>query len=212
MTNPFALDTAPVVSTATGQPVVHQQPVPANPFAGVAQPAPVAPVAAQPVPVVTAPGDDPFSGPAPQQPRGPRLRDLYGRLLLVVPVKLEKDVPNRREPGKTQDRMTADVIVLDGGPIAYGGTPEKTPSVPHDKTAQVPHKTAAQYISAAGIISQCREALAKRMLGQPGMVLGRLTVGQAKEPGHNAPWLLSVPTDADKALARQYLAQVDPFA
>lgn len=202
MTNPFATDTLPA---PTVQP---------NPFASAA---PVAAVAA-PAPVAASPapdpfgGADPFSAPAPQAPRGPRLRDLYGRLVLLVPTKLEIGVPNRLQPGTTQDRMTTDVIVLDGGPIAFGGKPEATPPVPHDKTAQLPHKTQGMYISSTGLISQCREALAKRAQGQPGMVLGRLGVGTAKEVGQNAPWLLSLPTDADKALARQYLAQVDPFA
>lgn len=216
MTNPFALAAPPA---APDQP---RPPTAANPFAA----APAVPAAPTPVPAAVTTGapvaggyasgagvtDDPFSAPAPQQPRGPRLRDLYGRLLLVVPTKLEQGVPNRLQPGSTQDRMTADVIVLDGGPIAFGGKPEAVPPVPHDKTAQVPHKTPGMYISSSGLISQSREALAKRAQGQPGMVLGRLGVGTKKEEGQSAPWLLSVPTDADKTLARQYLAQVDPFA
>lgn len=190
--NPFGTPTAPVALT--------------NPTGGATVPAPM------PAQTIPYGGEDPFAGPAPQQARGPRLRDLYGRLLLVIPHKLEEGIPNRLQPGTTQDRMTADVIVLDGGPIAYGGKPEGTPPVPHDKTANVPHKTDRMYISSAGLISQCRDALAKRQAGQPGMVLGRLGVGEAKEPGQSAPWLLSQPTDADKVTARAYLATVDPFA
>jgi hypothetical protein len=83
--------------------------------------------------------------------------------------------------------------------------------VPHDKVAQLPHKNARMFVSSVGLISQCREALAKRAQGQPGMVLGRLSVGEAK--GDQAPpYLLTPPTDADKVIARAYLAQVDPFA
>lgn len=208
MTNPFALDTpaAPAAPTA---------PAPlANPFGSPGNPVALTnPTGGATVPVpMFAPGDDPFSGPAPQQPRGPRLRDLYGRLLLVVPHKLEEGVPNRLQPGTVQDRMTADVIVLDGGPINYGGKPEATPPVPHNKVAQVPHRTERMFVSSAGLISQCRDALAKRRVGQPGMVLGRLGVGDAKEPGQNAPWLLTPPTEQDKQIARQYLSTVDPFA
>lgn len=199
MTNPFALDTpAPAI---------------AAPFTPAA--APVAPVAMAPVAPVAQPygGDDPFSGPAPQAPRGPRLRDMYGRLILLVPHKLEEGIPNRLGPaGSVQDRLTADVVVLDGGPIAFGGAPEKVPPRPHDKSAAVPHKNARMFISSVGLISQCREAIAKKVTqGQPGMVLGRLGVGEAK--GEQAPpYLLTPPTDADKAVARQYLANVDPFA
>jgi hypothetical protein len=199
VTNPFALDTPPApvstpTSTATVTATPTMPPPTADPFAGAG-------------------GDDPFSGPAPQQARGPRLRDLYGRLLLIVPLKLEEGIPNRlSQNGGTQDRMTADVIVLDGGPIPYGGAPEKVPPRPHDKTAAVPHKNARMYISSVGLISQCRDALAKKIrTGQPGMVLGRLNVGEAK--GDQAPpYLLTPPTDQDKQVARQYLANVDPFA
>lgn len=210
MTNPFAtIPTAPAPAAPAAQP---------NPFAAAPAPAAPAAPAAQPAPVAASPapgafdGGDPFSAPAPQAARGPRVRDLYGRLLLIVPIKLEENIPNRIEPGKFQDRMTADVITLDGGPISFGGAPEATPPVPHDKTATVPHKTARQYVSNSGLISQCREALAKRLRGEPGMVLGRLGVGAKPANGGNAPYLLSPPTEADKQIARAYLAQVDPFA
>jgi hypothetical protein len=138
---------------------------------------------------------------------------MYGRLLLIIPHKLEEGIPNRLgKAGDVQDRMTADVVILDGGTIAYGGAPEKIPAVPHTKSAEVPLKSARMFISSAGIISQCRQALAKKVAtGQPGMVLGRLSVGEAK--GDQAPpYLLTPATDADKQLARQYLANVDPFA
>jgi hypothetical protein len=197
--NPFA--DPETIATA---PAVAQAPAPA--------PAPATPVTASVAPQNTTTDVDPFDSPAPQEPRGPRIRDLYGRLLLIVPKRLEESVPNRLQPGTTQDRMTADVIVLDGGPIAYGGRPEQVPPVPHDKTAAVPHKTANQYVSNRGLISQCRLALAAKATGGPGMVLGRLGVGKPGEDGQNAPYILSLPTDADKALARQYLASVQPFA
>ncbi len=40
-----------------------------------------------------------------------------------------------------------------------------------------------------------------------GMVLGRLGKGEAKK-GQSAPWTLADPTDADKDIARKYLAYV----
>lgn len=42
-----------------------------------------------------------------------------------------------------------------------------------------------------------------------GMVLGRLGQGSAK-PGQSAPWLLAEATDADKQVARDYLAENAP--
>jgi len=195
-----------------------------NPFAltdNTSAPVP-APVAAQPVaapaPATLPAGEDPFanSDPSPQAPRSPRFRELYGRLIILVPKRLEKGLVSGRfkNPDGSaviQDRMTADLIVLDGGTIHYGGEPEKVPPIAHDKTAEVPARWNDTFISFAGIISQCRDALAARAAGRPGMVIGRLTKGTDSGKG-NPPWLITPATDADKALGRQYLATVDPFA
>lgn len=193
MTNPFAMtDTAPVA--------VQPTPAPAAPAA------PVAPAASY--------GDDPFGAPAPQLPRGPRLREMYGRLLLLVPHKVEYNIPNTIEPGKFQDRMTADVIILDGGPIAFGGAPEKVGGKAHDQNATIPHKTERMFISAAGLISQSRDALALKAAGKVGRVLGRLTTGNPPAGGGNPPWILTAATDADKQLAMAWLnanPAPDPF-
>jgi hypothetical protein len=201
--NPFAYTppTAPVPAPApapTPAPVAFQAPAPAA----------AGPAAAPAQPAYVPGGEDPFSGPAPQQARGPRVQDLYGRLLLLVPHKLEEGIPNRLQPGTTQDRMTADVIVLDGGTIHYGGAPEKVPPVPHTKSAEPPLRTPRQFISNSGLISQCRKALVRRQQGQIDMVLGRLT----RSTEGNKPYLLTPPTEADKAVARAYLSAVDPFA
>jgi hypothetical protein len=161
----------------------------------------------------TSGGTDPFDDPAPQRPKGPRLEEMYGRLLIIIPKGMER-VSGKDSDGKPNeyDRMTADVVVLDGGPIAFGGDPNGRPPVPHDQLAQVPHRNVAMFLSAKGIISQCRDAWAKRQRGEPGMVLGRLTVGERKNPQHQPPWLLDKATEADRALGRAYTAAIDPFA
>lgn len=201
MTNPFALD---------NEPQAPAQPAPSPP-ASVNAPAPQTP----PPPPGAESNEDPFAGPAPQRPRAPRLRDLYGRLVLVIPHKLEKGIRSQFNDKdgnpQFQDRLTMDLVVLDGGEIHYGGSPESIPPTPHDKTATVPAKFDRVFDSHAGIISQCRDALAKRQAGKPGMVLGRLTTGE-KKGGNNAPFILQPFTEADAAIARQYLATVDPFA
>jgi hypothetical protein len=108
--------------------------------------------------------------------------------------------------------MTADVVVLDGGPITYGGRPEAMVPIPHNTTSNVPLKVDAMFISAVGLVSQCREALAERLKGGRGMVLGRLTVGEARDQDSNPPYLLTPYTDADREIGKAYLANVDPFA
>jgi hypothetical protein len=157
--------------------------------------------------------EDPFSGPAPQRPRGPRMREMNGRLLLITPL-LVQTVPNKKSPlpGATQERMTADVVILDGGIIHYGGRPEAVNPTPHTMTAQVPMRVSKMFISAVGVVSQCEDALARRKAGKPGaIVLGRLGTGEARDSDSNPPYLLSIPTEEEKAIARHYLRNVDPF-
>lgn len=190
MTNPFALDTPPTA------------PVQAAP---VQQAAPVAPAASY--------GDDPFGAPAPQTDR-PRVLDMLGRLLLIMPKKIET-VPNKKKPGETQQRMTADVIVLDGGPLAFGGAPEKPKPIPHTKTGQIPMKVSRLFISQVGIVSQCEPYLANYLAKNGGktMALGRLDLGEAKDAESNPPYLLRAATPEEAQIARQWLAAnpSDPF-
>jgi hypothetical protein len=230
--------TNPYAAPATANPYAAPAPAtaPANPYATAPAPAPApAPATAQPTPApapapagidwsrvgapatapTTAPapaGGDPFGDPAPREARGPRLQEMAGRLILITP-KLVERVPARDKDrvGQYDNRMTADVVILDGGPCAYGGKPEGRPPVPHDKVAQLPHRNRDMFISSVGLVSQCREALDKRQRGEPGMVLGRLGYGEQSDPTKSAPWLLLPATDADKAIARQYLSTVDPF-
>ena len=159
-------------------------------------------------------GTDPFDDPAPPRPKGPRLDDMAGRLLLVIPKGMDKGKSTEADgTTSTYDRMTADVIVLDGPPMPYGGKPNGRPPTPHDRVAPIPHREVAMYVSAKAIISQAREAWEKRQRGEPGMVLGRLGYGeQPSDPKFQAPWVLDKATDADRAVARQYLATIDPFA
>lgn len=222
MTNPYAMPTAPAPAAPTA---------PANPYAAQAAPAtapatapapvptptpvpaPVPTPAPAPAPAPAAPvGGDPFGDPAPQAPRGPRLQEMAGRLILITPKLTERVLSSDpKRAGEYDTRMTADVVILDGGPCAYGGKPEGRPPTQHDKVAQLPHRNKDMYVSSVGLVSQCREALEKRQRGEPGMVLGRLGYGEQKRADYSAPWLLAAATDADRAIARAYLATVDPF-
>lgn len=216
----------PVPAPAPAQPPVDpayaawlaQQAVPAAPVAPSVPPAQfVAPPAAQsPAPAPMAPGADPFDDPAPQRPRGPRVRDMFGRLLIIIPKEVEK--VSRRDPKtgetKIQDRLTADVVIVDEGVggVAYGGEPEKLNGKPHDQVAQLPFRATNMFISAVAIISQCRDALDARKAGNPRMVLGRLTVGESKGADMSPPYLLSPATPEDRQRALAYTRTIDPFA
>lgn len=160
------------------------------------------------------PGGDVFGAPAPRADR-PTMLCLPGRLLLIIPKRMEYQIPVRNpKPGMPthQDRLTADVIVLDGGTLWYGGDPQARPPRPHTKTVEVPYRIEGMYISQIGLLSQAREEIAKMQSGQVGALLGRLGYGEASN-GNNAPYLMQPFTDQDAAVARAWLAQnpITPF-
>jgi hypothetical protein len=144
-------------------------------------------------------GHDGFRAPDPQQSNivRPRLLDFArdGRLVLISPIKVERGVPNTQgKPGETQDRMTADVVILDGPAFPFGGAPEK--GKPHTHTAQVPYESVGMWISSTPLISQC-----ERRIGES--VLGRLGIKDL--PNGNIAYKLDDPTEQDMATCRAYL-------
>lgn len=129
----------------------------------------------------------------------PRLLDFgrENRLVLISPIKIERNVPNTLgKTGDVQDRMTADLVILDGPLFPFGGAPEK--GKPHTHTTPaIPYEVLSIYISSGPLISQC-----ERRLGE--MVLGRLTIRDL--PNGNTSYRLLDPSPADEALCAQYLA------
>lgn len=125
---------------------------------------------------------------------------LLGRLVLVTPTKLETGLPDKYNPGKTVDRITADVVVLDGAPLEDG--------------AELPAAFDGQYFSQKLIVSQLTKAAKSNMRGaDPArMVLGRVEKLPPKEKGHKPAYSLAEFTPEDAQKARDYLATKDPFA
>jgi hypothetical protein len=233
MTNPFA----PPATTPPAQPYAQpQQPAapaqPGNPFGPAAQPqaAPVAQPMQQQAPQSYGPPGQQGSSQWPQgaapaplgqfgRPQAPTIGGgqgadlvaMYGRLVLVLPQKLEHGLPSKfTDPAtgqpRTQDRMTATFIVLDGAnPIAFGGNPYSMPPVAHTKSEPLPHVSKALWISQSKLIEQCQEHLPAPGQTQGGMVLGRL-VRAGNEA--NSAWILQDATPQDEEIANYYLAGV----
>lgn len=112
----------------------------------------------------------------------PAIRDMIGRVVVIRPTRLERDVQNPTEPGKTQDRITADVLVLDGGPMEFGGNLAR--HKPLTMTVPTPFLVKAMYISNTNIVKAVEEQVGR------GVVLGRITVGVASNPQQNPPFNL----------------------
>lgn len=137
---------------------------------------------------------DPFNDP---QSEFITAKDFVGRLLLVTPTGVETGIVSTMPgaEGKTYDRVIADVVVLDGAVT--------------DKFDTIPCRIEAQLLSGAALVPQ----LTKRTSAGPvpgKMTLGRVTTRKGKFP--QPAVVLAEPTDADKNIARQYLASLDPFA
>lgn len=156
---------------------------------------------------MTAPAQSPeaivgFADPDAVGATRPSVRDFVGRVVVVRPTRIERDVPNRSDPAKKQDRVTADVLVVDGGPLEFGGNVAR--GKPLTMTVQTPYLVKGMYISNTNMV-QAVEAQVGR-----GVVLGRVSMGKASDPTHNPPFNLDKVETADPmyAAAAQIYTQV----
>lgn len=143
----------------------------------------------------------------------PRIKHLAGgRLLIILPTALElgikskpraEDGPNA--PAKFYDKMTATVVVLDGGTLVWGGEFQGD----ERKSAEVPYVIKDLHITQKNIITQCRPALDLRLQGGPGLTVGRLW---KTGPAQNDPYVVQEPNAQDLDIYNRYVSQVNPFA
>lgn len=109
---------------------------------------------------------------------GIQWEDINGRLLLITPHSVENEI--KTAYGDTS-AVRADVVILDGpdSPVEYNDTL---------------------------IFPRVLQGQVRGNAGTGRMNLGRLGQGN-KKPGQSPPWMLGDPTDADKAIARDYLTK-----
>lgn len=140
-----------------------------------------------------------FMDPASASSNRPSIASFRGRLIMVKPLKQET-VPKRMgAPGQTEERVTADVTVVDGlGPVPkMEGNPPVATGVMIDGP-EFPR----MWISNEYVVTQLSEAL---RVG--GVVLGRVDLPHPnKNPGQGNAWGIVRATDADKQTARDFLA------
>lgn len=185
--------------------------------------APAYPQVPQPQPQYVQPAPQQYAAPAPAAaPQGfglsapgsapsagsfPRIADLEGRLLCMLPKVFEEKIPRTgkfAKPGETQDRMTVDIIVLDGAPFQFGGSDGK----PHDKVGYAPSRFNGCYVNQTVLVSQLRDAYDRYRREGAGAVVGRLIQGVATQG--NPPWKLADPTPDEIALAEKFLMNPTP--
>jgi hypothetical protein len=226
--NPYAPQPQP--QQPQGNPYAPQPQQPAQPqYAPPAQPqytqqpaqhayAPqpqYAPQQQAPAGLIARPGQ--FNAPPPPSASGasgmPKVSDLQGRLLIVLPETIQRAMPSRfTGPGgapQTQDRLTATVIVLDGGNGPFTWTRAAQGQQPQTQTQGTPFVIKGLWIQQTKLIEQLEEALAMRLRGEPGISLGRLW---KTGPSNSDPYVLASPNPQEVAEYDAYVSQVNPFA
>lgn len=167
---------------------------------------------------------DPFDSAGSFEPIIP----MYGRLLLITPLEHVFGIKTQyaTEEKPTSDAIDAQIVILDDGdaPVNWDGdVPVAGSEIPSMRFFQGPLiatlKRAAKFNEA--------NPAGDPKTGRPKMILGRLGRGEDKTKklkealyftdADKRAWILTPPTDADKQLARDYLAKApvepaDPFA
>lgn len=138
---------------------------------------------------------DPFGAPAVIPSTYPSVQSFHGRLVLISPKKIEQ-VRNKQEPSKIDDRITADVTVVDGlGPVPLWKDRVQTGAFLDGPDF------AGVYFGQTRIVKQLTPSIPS------GMVLARIGLYKEGQPqGQGNPWGLVDPTEEDKQMARNFLA------
>lgn len=141
---------------------------------------------------------DPFQTPTPRTSAFASADSFRGRLVLIRPTKLERDVPKQPGSKETGDRVTANVTVVDGlGPVQIFSR-----KVPTGRYLEGPEFRGVWF---------GQEQIAAGLQDLQGnlhpLVLGRLeTLKPGASAGQGNPWTFVEPTEEDKNVARAFLA------
>lgn len=141
---------------------------------------------------------DPFAAPAPIASAFASADSFRGRLCLIQPVKLERNVPNASDPSKTSDRITATVTTVDGlGPVQVFVQKVATGRFLEGNV----HR--GVWFSQQRLIGHLTDAAGNLLP----MVLGTFDTYKPGQPaGKGNPWGLIAPTEEQKQTARNFLA------
>lgn len=148
---------------------------------------------------------DPFAAPAPVASEHASADSFRGRLVLIEPTGIEYNVPKsgKNPDGPRGNKVTANVTVVDGqGPVQVFAE-----RIPQNKWLDGPTFIGVWFNQdrlalKGGLVDATQNPV--QMLK---MVLGRLeTYKEGRPAGQGNPWGLLPPTEADKQLARDFLA------
>lgn len=149
---------------------------------------------------MSTPVQDPFATPTPRSSAFASAQSFRGRLVLIRPTKVERDVPKQSNVpnGPKGDKITANVTVVDGlGPVQVFARRQPT-----GKFLDGPDHRGVWFNQeqlAAGL-QDVRGNLLE-------LVLARIdTLQPGTEQGQGNPWVFTEPSEEDKQTARNFLA------
>jgi len=120
---------------------------------------------------------------------GVAMAHLHGRTVAIVPLELLKDQAISKQPGKTQNVIRADILILDGPvPFTFGGSPNGKPVPTPDtmRVDQLPFLAENSRIYGAVIVGQLESRVGR------GVSVGKVSTMQTGSG--NTAWTLT--TDA----------------
>lgn len=146
---------------------------------------------------MTVPAQNPFADPIQPPSVYPSQSSLRGRLVLITPHKIET-TPSNLNPGQMQERITADVTVVDG----LGPVPDIKNNQHSGQWLEGPDFTGV-WLSGQRVVDQLRS-----QIGTGQSVLGVIETYQPGQvPMKGNPWGILTATPEQKAQASQFLAQ-----
>lgn len=169
------------------------QPMPPANYAQPAAPIQMMAPGGAPQPVLM----DPTVGGEP----GPSVSELDGRCCLFIPLKINRNQPDKYNAGKFKDEITCDIVVLDGSNFYFGAAPKATPPRP-----QPTHVSAVPVAFKNRIIGNGNMVAALERAVGTGAVVG--VVRQGVGDKGNPPWNIYAvdANDPRRQLAVAYLA------
>lgn len=145
----------------------------------------------------------------------PKIDDLFTRLVLMTPVKLETVPKAEKFGGGTQERFTAEVVVLDGGEFEFGELPYEVPSM-YFSQANIVSALKAAHRKATPILGRIQRQPIKddrpkyTVPGTDKYDLQKFEADLVKDRNLNFAWGIGEFTDADAELAMKYLESKAP--
>lgn len=145
---------------------------------------------------MTVPTQDPFQDPVTPPSTFPTQASFRGRVIMITAHKIET-VPNQMNPGTMQERITADVTVVDGrGPV-----PQMKNNAHTGQFLEGPDFTGV-WFNGTRVVDQLRATVGtgQKTIG----IMETYKPGQVPVKGN--PWGILAASDEQKQAARQFLA------